>query len=273
MWYNTYKELINMRKSPTFNKTIICSRCSKPFPPTGNRQLYCPDCKVIVTKETKRRHYMKTNPNAYAPNSAPEKCSVCDLPFSSHFKGIPYCNKHYLRMRLNGTTELIGRKTNDYIIEGTTVEMTTNKGEVFFFDLPYLDKVKKYSWCVSATGYLVANINNKVTKLHRYILGLSDPTDIIDHINGDPMDNTISNLRVCTNTQNSRNTKLAVNNTTGYTGIRETPSGRYKARIMVNRREINLGTYDTFEQAKLARIEGEHKYFKDFAPSKGATSE
>jgi len=50
-----------------------------------------------------------------------------------------------------------------------------------------------------------------------------------------------------------------------------TKSGKYRARIMVNRKEINLGLYDTFEKAKQARIKGEHKYFGEFSPSKGAS--
>lgn len=261
-----------MRKSPTFNTSLFCSICGDLFNKTGNNQKYCPICKVKVEKETKRKSYIKYNPNAYKSSTAPEKCSICDLPFSSHFKGVPYCNKHYLRMYHNGTAKLLGRKTNDYRIKGTIVEMHTNQSETFIFDLPYLDKIKQYSWCTNSAGYLVANIDGKVVRLHRYILNLSNPSDLVDHIDGNPLNNTISNLRICSNKQNVRNSKIPINNTSGYTGVRLKPSGRYQARIMVNRKEINLGMHDTFEEAKATRIKAEHKYFKEYSPSKGATS-
>ncbi|MFJ7665583.1 HNH endonuclease [Lysinibacillus sp. NPDC097195] len=145
--------------------------------------------------------------------------------------------------------------------------MTTHKGEDFIFDLEDLERVSKSSWCISKTGYLVARINKKNTKLHRYILDLDNPKEVVDHINGNPMDNRKENLRICSNVQNTRNNKISKNNSTGYPGIRVMPSGRFRARIMVDRKEISLGTYDTFEEAKQARIKGELKYFGEFAPS------
>lgn len=258
-----------MRKRPTFNKTITCSRCSAAFPQTGNNQIYCPDCKIIVTKEVKRKHYMKINPNAYAPSSTPEKCSVCDLPFSSFYKGVPYCNKHYLRMYNNGTTEIVGRKKNDYVISGNTVTMTTNQGVDFLFDVSSLDKVKKYSWCLSRTGYLVANINYKVTKLHRYILD-APPDLVVDHINGDPKDNRLINLRLCSSSENNKNNSIQKNNKLGYPGIRKTKGGKFNARITYNRKEIHIGNYPTLEEAILARKEAEVEYFGEFSPSLGS---
>jgi hypothetical protein len=261
-----------MRKKPTYNKILSCSMCGALFDQTGPRQKYCPSCKIIVTKDIKIKSYIKLNPNAYKPSTSPTTCSVCDSPFSCWFDGIGYCNKHYLRMYNNGSLEPLKRKTNDYIIKGDIVEMYTNKGEPFIFDLDCLERVKAYSWCTAHGSYLVANINYKVTRLHRYILGLSCPETIVDHINGNPKDNRTINLRLCTLKQNSRNAKISINNSIGYVGIRTTKEGKYKARIMVDRKEINLGVYDTFELAKDARIKGEIKYFGDFAPSKRATA-
>jgi len=258
-----------MRKSPTFNKTLTCSRCSKPFPQTGNRQIYCPDCKIIVTKEIKERHYMKINPNAYTPSATPEKCSICDLPFSSFYKDVPYCNKHYLRMYNNGTTEILIKKKNDYIIDGSSVIMTTNQGVDFMFDVEFLDKVKKYSWCLSATGYLVANVNYKVTKLHRYILD-APPDLVVDHINGNPKDNRVINLRLCSNLENTKNVSIQANNKLGYPGIRKTKDNKFNARITYNRKEIHLGNYPTLQDAISARKLAEVKYYGEFAPSLGS---
>ena len=54
--------------------------------------------------------------------------------------------------------------------------------------------------------------------MHRYILNLKKG-DMIDHINGNGLDNRRSNLRICTHTQNQANRRLSKNNTSGYKGV------------------------------------------------------
>lgn len=160
------------------------------------------------------------------------------------------------------------KSTNKFEIVGDILKITTASGTLILADANEYDLLRKYSWCISKTGYAVANINCKVVKMHRYILGLSEPTEIIDHINGNTLDNRKANLRRCTNTENSRNCKLSKNNTSGASGVNLIKSsGKYRARIMVNRKEIRLGHFKTFEEAKKARREAEKKYFGEFAPS------
>lgn len=146
------------------------------------------------------------------------------------------------------------------------LKIITKKGDEILIDIQDLEKVKRYSWCISKTGYPVANINGKVTKIHRYILGIKNPEIVIDHINGNPLDNRKNNLRLCTALENSRNTSVSKNNKTGYLGISKTQGGKYRARIMVNRQEIRLGHYDKLEDAINARKKAEIKYFGRFAP-------
>lgn len=64
-----------------------------------------------------------------------------------------------------------------------------------------VDRVTRYGWYVNENGYALARVNNKLTRLHRFILGYTGPLDI-DHINGDRLDNTRENLRVCTRSEN-----------------------------------------------------------------------
>jgi len=86
---------------------------------------------------------------------------------------------------------------------------------------------------------------------------------IVDHINRDPLDCTNDNLRICKSKENSRNLSLAINNTSGVTGV-----GWYKwvAQIMVNRKHINLGYFNNIDDAIKIRKEEEIKYFGEFAP-------
>lgn len=153
-------------------------------------------------------------------------------------------------------------RNNDY-----SIQIKTSKGQKILIDPDDFEKCSKYSWCISKTGYAVANIRGKVTKMHRYILGVKDPNIVIDHINRNPLDNRKENLRLCTPRENSLNTSVSKNNKTKCLGISIVKkTGKYRARIMVNGKEINLGRYDNIEDAKKVRKEAEMKYFKEFAP-------
>lgn len=191
-------------------------------------------------------------------------CCVCGNPKAMHFKGKYYCNKHWLRMYAHGTPELVGRKsTNQFEVVGDLLTITTANGVKILADASDLDKLQKYSWCISKTGYPVANINGKVTKIGRYIMGLQDPGLVIDHINNDPLDNRRDNMRICTAAENARNKtgKQEVNS------VGKTKFGKFRARIMIGRKEVNLGHFDTYEEAVEARIEGEKKYHGQYGRS------
>lgn len=79
---------------------------------------------------------------------------------------------------------------------------------------------------------------------------------VVDHINGNGLDNRRANLRVCTHAQNSLNTKLRSDNTTGYKGVLRTPDGRFEARIRVQcapkRRIKSLGKFSSALEAHQA---------------------
>lgn len=89
--------------------------------------------------------------------------------------------------------------------------------------------------------------------------------EILDHKNGDPFDNRLSNLRPCPQSKNAKNQRIRVTNTSGYTGIYKTPKGKWTANIWVDYGYKYLGTYATFEEAVAARKAGEAKYFGEFA--------
>ena len=62
--------------------------------------------------------------------------------------------------------------------------------------------------------------SNSAGQLHRFILNLTkENTEIVDHINGDPLDNRKNNLRLCTNQENIRNCKIPKNNKSGHKGV------------------------------------------------------
>ena len=125
--------------------------------------------------------------------------------------------------------------------------------------------VYKYSGKIAGwqqfNGYVAASIDNKKYYVHRLIWlwhygGLPEQ---IDHINGDPTDNRIENLRSATPSQQIGNANHGPQR-----GVRKI-GNRYYARIMVEYREISLGGYATFEEAKAAYNTAADKYFGAYA--------
>jgi hypothetical protein len=104
------------------------------------------------------------------------------------------------------------------------------------------------------SGYRIGLISYQNFKAHRVIWALHYgewPTGHIDHINGNPSDNRIANLRVVTTQENGRNSKRSVRNKSGITGVYQF-AGKWRA-VIFNQRSIHLGTFATLEEAAAAR--------------------
>jgi hypothetical protein len=113
-------------------------------------------------------------------------------------------------------------------------------------------------WYVHSRGYVV---NRKGELMHHKIIGKPPKGYVVDHKNGDKFDNRRANLQIITNAQNVRfRMKENKNNTSGFRGVSLRPSGRWVAIIWYGRKKITLGTFDLFEDAVAARLEGEVKY-------------
>ena len=84
----------------------------------------------------------------------------------------------------------------------------------------------------------------------------------IDHINGDPSDNRISNLRLVTGAENLRNKNKYKNCKHGYSGIifEKDRVRCWRAQISVNGRNKKLGAFRCKTAAIVARKQGEAKY-------------
>jgi len=123
---------------------------------------------------------------------------------------------------------------------------------------------------IHSGGHLQINLNKGAVKLlHRviwcYMTG-EWPVSQIDHIDGNPKNNKWSNLRLATNTQNSRNSGKPKNNTSGFKGVSFVSRlNKYRATIMVNRKSIHLGCFSDVKDAALAYNEAAKSYFGEFA--------
>ena len=119
-------------------------------------------------------------------------------------------------------------------------------------------------WIDKPSGYRRIKINGVQYRMHRlvwlYHFG-EWPSDEIDHINGDPLNNHIDNLRVVTNQENQKNAKRSNANTSGVTGVGfYTQTQKWRAEIKVDGKNKHLGYFDTFKEAVAARKSAENKY-------------
>ena len=115
-------------------------------------------------------------------------------------------------------------------------------------------------------------IQCKTQRVHRLVLMNFIPNiekcECIDHINNNRLDNTISNLRWCTQQQNNFNRSLNLNSTSKVKGVVWINDiQRWRALIHFNNKTIDIGSYTNIEDAKNARQEMAQKLFGDFIHS------
>jgi hypothetical protein len=124
---------------------------------------------------------------------------------------------------------------------------------------------REFSGHVDSGGHRQIMVDRKLYMAHRlawlYVYGCF-PNDHIDHINRNPDDNRICNLRIATSSQNQQNTKIRKTNVSGFKGIGyDKKENKWRARITFEEKTICLGRHKTIDLAIEARRQAENKYF------------
>jgi hypothetical protein len=119
---------------------------------------------------------------------------------------------------------------------------------------------------LSSNGYKQVYVNSKPYLNHRIIFAMHNgffPKQI-DHIDGNPLNNKIENLREVTNTQNAYNKKCI--NKYGIKGISlHKKTGKYHVRLTTNGKQMSFGLYEKIEDAKNAAIKARQELHGEFA--------
>lgn len=144
-------------------------------------------------------------------------------------------------------------------------------------DLPVLSQYRwraQYRYSSGKKGAPSAVVTGNARKgtfqtMHRFLMG-AGPGQIVDHVNGVPLNNTRANLRFCTHEQNMRNRRRAASNRCGHKGVYQdvkTPGkGRcWRAEIKVAGQKMRLGSFRTKEAAANAYAQAAKKYHGEFA--------
>lgn len=116
--------------------------------------------------------------------------------------------------------------------------------------------------------YAQRSVRNPLTRrsteerLHTFLTGWS----LVDHANGDGLDNRRSNLREATHAQNSANSRLSRRSTSGLKGVTwYKRTSRWRAHITVDQAQRHLGYFDDAAEAARAYDAAALEAFGEFA--------
>ena len=178
-------------------------------------------------------------------------------------KGLGYCNKHLLQYKRYG--KILDRTHRDLneIIEyedyAEIIMYNKSNEEVgrTIIGLEDIDEIKNIKWHIDKNGYCY---NKDFGLLHRY---LTNPNDnmVVDHINGNKLDNRKSNLRICTQSENNKNAKKHKRNTSSqYKGVSKY-NNRWRVGISVNNKRKHIGYFNDELDASIAYDKAAIMYF------------
>lgn len=145
----------------------------------------------------------------------------------------------------------------------TTVPLT--RGDVAVIDDADVDVVGRYNWHTHISlgkKYAAAKVDGARVFMHRLLLGCERDEEV-DHADGDGLNNTRANIRICTRRQNQQNRGKFKNNRSGYCGVyqekyqhsrgkRVLRAKPWRAEISANGKKHYIGYFSTPEEAAIA---------------------
>jgi len=146
-------------------------------------------------------------------------------------------------------------------------EIQLTQGKVAFVDDEDYEYLSQFNWQAvkdRKLWYAVRRDGYSHIRMHREIMGVTDPKIQVDHRNHDGLDNRRSNLRIASGSQNIANSRRSDLNVTGYIGV--SFSKRHKSKPYIVYCQHNyIGSYATAEEAGRAYDEIAREVFGEFA--------
>lgn len=153
----------------------------------------------------------------------------------------------------------------------------SDKVNSIIVDDEYYGWLNHYFWDISPGGYAIVDKTSEIfdeiayprMQMSRLIFGLKRyDTRVIDHINHLPYDNRLSNLRICTQSQNMQNQKPRKGCLSKYKGVTQSKNSKKwmaKIKINTNEKQKHLGSFSTENYAAYAYNLAAKRYFGQFA--------
>lgn len=151
------------------------------------------------------------------------------------------------------------------------------QGMYAIVDMADSERVSAFRWYahrqktkIYAKRFFRVDGRRVLANMGRFILGVSDGVVdrmVVDHINGDGLDNRRENLRLCLPSENMKNRLKdeAKNFSSKFKGVSVYKRPSWQARIRVDRTTIFLGYFDSEIAAALAYDAAAKKYFGEYA--------
>ena len=157
---------------------------------------------------------------------------------------------------------------------GEVYRIPLSNGQFAIFDIDDYDLVVKYTWCAVWNKYTnsyyaqtqAVGYSGKMGSVHMQRIITNAPNGMfVDHINHDTLDNRKCNLRLATKSENMMNRRRAKSNSSGLKGVYKKSKNKWYAIITVRGERINLGTFDTSEEAHEAYCKAALELHGEFA--------
>jgi hypothetical protein len=164
-------------------------------------------------------------------------------------------------------------RTRTIIVVGNIAYVPLTRGYVAVIDATDVDRLSNGSWQATAPSrsgvvYAVQNLGRRQKRsrriMHRVLMGDSDM--MVDHIDGNGLNNRRSNLRWATASQNVINQKRRSDNLSGFKCVCFSAlHKKWRARIKANGKRLHLGYFETPEKAFDAYKAASEKLHGEFA--------
>lgn len=203
-------------------------------------------------------------------------CEVCGVTKGKIYgKGAWYamdlCSKHRWHISKYGKImERTKYDPNEFIVNGDITEIVTYNTDYTESGRTMVDTkchglVSGFKWTLDARGYTTSrDLDGNILYLHRLITNCPEGS-VVDHISLNKSDNRLSNLRICTQSENSCNQAMRLCNTSGHKGVTwSKAANKWQAQIGIKNVNIYLGAYVDINNAIEARKAAEIKYFGEY---------
>ncbi len=198
------------------------------------------------------------------------------LTFNQNNKDELYNKAIQIRNELSDSYELTRNKIK--IISDDIIEVQLTKDQIMRTDYKFIELIKKYNLYSTKSSennskyYAVIDIDGKLEKFHKHITGF----DMVDHIDRNPLNNCIINLRKADHKLNNNNRNISENSNAEVLGVTYCQKDNcFRARIKQDGQEyskqFSVKKYG-YDVAKQMAIDARHSYNLIFNCANGVNS-